>query len=103
MSPPSPNKKAPGGIGFPPAGKIAQECCSVESVVTVDERGQMILPKEIRDKAGIRPGDKLVLVSMKQDDRFCCLLLIRAEAFEELVPGLLSPLRATRGKSGATE
>jgi len=24
-------------------------CCKVESVITVDERGQMVLPKEIRD------------------------------------------------------
>ena len=28
------------------------ECCKVEAMVSVDERGQMVLPKEIRDKVG---------------------------------------------------
>ncbi len=27
--------------------------CSVESIVTIDERGQMVLPKEIRERAKI--------------------------------------------------
>jgi hypothetical protein len=34
-----------------------KSCCKVESVISIDERGQMILPKEIRDKAKIRAGD----------------------------------------------
>ena len=40
-----------------------QPCCQVEAVVSVDERGQMVLPKEVRARAGIKPGDKLALVS----------------------------------------
>jgi AbrB family looped-hinge helix DNA binding protein len=46
--------------------EVAGECCNsrrVESLVAVDERGQMVLPKDLRDKAGIRPGDKLALVT----------------------------------------
>ena len=34
-------------------------CCRVESIISVDERGQMVLPKDLRDKANIRAGDKL--------------------------------------------
>ena len=30
--------------------------CKVEAVVSVDERGQMVLPKELRDRAHIRAG-----------------------------------------------
>ncbi len=26
-------------------------CCKVEALISVDERGQMVLPKEMRDKA----------------------------------------------------
>ena len=33
-------------------------CCKVESIVSVDERGQMVLPKEIRERAKIGAGDK---------------------------------------------
>ena len=47
------------------AGRMG--CCKVESVVSVDERGQMVLPKELRDKANIRAGDKLAVVGMEKD------------------------------------
>ncbi len=67
-------------------------CCSVESVVSVDERGQMVLPKELREKAKIRPGDKLVVISMKKRGKFCCLSLVRAQDFEGLVENLISPM-----------
>ncbi len=43
--------------------------CKVESLVAVDERGQMVLPKEIREKAGITAGDKLALVSWEKDGK----------------------------------
>lgn len=67
-------------------------CCSVESVVSVDERGQMVLPKDIRDKAGICPGDKLVVIAMKRDGKFCCLSLIKAQDFEGFVENLITSM-----------
>ena len=67
-------------------------CCAVESVVSIDERGQMVLPKEIREKAKICPGDKLVVISMKKDGKFCCLSLVKAQDFEGMVKSLLSPM-----------
>ncbi len=67
-------------------------CCSVEAVVSVDERGQMVLPKEIREKAGIRAGDKLAIVTMKQGDEVCCLSMIRVEALAGMVKGMLGPV-----------
>jgi hypothetical protein len=36
--------RAPGGFGS----------YKVDSLVSVDDRGQMVLPKELRDKAGIK-------------------------------------------------
>jgi AbrB family looped-hinge helix DNA binding protein len=60
-------------------------CCRVESVVTVDERGQMVLPKEIRDRAGIRAGDKLAIVGWEKDGEVCCMTLIKAEQLGDLV------------------
>ena len=54
-------------------------CCKVESLVSVDERGQMVLPKEIRDKANIRAGDKLAVTSLEKDGRICCILLTKAD------------------------
>ena len=51
----------------------------VESIVTVDERGQMVLPKDIREKAGIKAGDKLALVTLEKNGRVCCIHLMKAD------------------------
>jgi antitoxin PrlF len=67
-------------------------CCRVESIVTVDERGQMVLPKEIREKAKIRSGDKLTVVSLEKDGKICCLSLIKVEDLEVMVKSMLGPV-----------
>ena len=67
-------------------------CCKVESLISVDERGQMVLPKETRDRANIRAGDKLALISWVKDEKICCLSLIKAEDFAGMVKGLLGPV-----------
>ncbi len=67
-------------------------CCKVESLISVDERGQTVLPKEIRDKAKIRAGDKLIVVSWEKDGEVCCISLIKAEDFTNTVKDLLGPM-----------
>jgi AbrB family looped-hinge helix DNA binding protein len=67
-------------------------CCQVEAVVSVDERGQMVLPKEIREKAGIRAGDKLAIVGLEQDGKMCCISLIKVEELAEMVKSMLGPV-----------
>jgi AbrB family looped-hinge helix DNA binding protein len=64
----------------------------VESIISVDERGQMVLPKELRDKANIRAGDKLALVSWDKGGEICCLYLIKAEYLAERVKDFLGPM-----------
>jgi antitoxin PrlF len=70
------------------------QCCKVEAVVSVDERGQMVLPKELRDKVGIHPGDKLAVVSMQQGGQTCCISLIKAETFSDMVKDMMGPMMA---------
>jgi antitoxin PrlF len=67
-------------------------CCKVESVVSVDERGQMVLPKDLREKAGINPGDKLAVVAMEKDGKVCCLSLLKVGDMEPMVKGILGPI-----------
>jgi antitoxin PrlF len=69
-----------------------QPCCKVESVVSVDERGQMVLPKDLREKAGIKAGDKLAVVSWGQNDGVTCLALIKVDDLSELVKQMLGPV-----------
>jgi len=72
----------PNGIG----------CCKVESLISIDERGQMVLPKEIRERANIRAGDKLAVVSWEIGGEVCCISLIKAEEFAGMVKGILGPM-----------
>jgi antitoxin PrlF len=67
-------------------------CCKVEAVVGVDERGQMVLPKELREKAGIKAGDKLAVVSMQKDGATCCLTLLKVDELAGMVKDLLGPV-----------
>ena len=79
-----------------PAGK-AVAGCRVESLITVDDRGQMVLPKELRDRAGIKGGDKFAVIGWEKEGRVCCLSLVKVEEFSEMVKGVLGPLMGDLG------
>ena len=66
--------------------------CKVEAVISIDDRGQMVLPKEIRDKANIRAGDKLAVVTWEKGEKVCGISLVKAEDFGEMVKDLLGPV-----------
>ena len=66
--------------------------CKVEAVLSVDDRGQMVLPKDVREKAGIRTGDKLALISYERDGSVCCLALMKADNLSSMVKDVLGPL-----------
>jgi antitoxin PrlF len=68
------------------------KCCQVEAIVSVDARGQIVLPKEVRDKAGVKAGDKFVLVSSEDDGKICCLFLVKADQFVGSVKEMLGPV-----------
>jgi antitoxin PrlF len=69
-------------------------CCQVASLVSVDERGQMILPKDIRERAGIKAGDKLALVAWESNGEVCCLTLMKANDLAGMVRDKLGPMLA---------
>ncbi len=71
--------------------------CRVEAILSVDERGQMVLPKDVREKAGIRTGDKLVLVSWSRGEDVCCLALMKADNLSGMVREVLGPLMQEAG------
>jgi AbrB family looped-hinge helix DNA binding protein len=67
-------------------------CCKVDALITIDSRGQIVLPKDIRARAGIEGGDKLAVISWESDGRVCCLSLIKADEFGASIKGLLGPM-----------
>lgn len=67
-------------------------CCKIESVVTIDDRGQMVLPKEIRDKAQIRAGDKIAVICLEKDGKVCCISLLKVDDLTDMVKSKLGPI-----------
>ena len=72
--------------------QLAANCCRVESIISVDDRGQMVLPKELREKAKIKAGDKFALVSWDKNGEVCCLYLIKTDFLAETVKDFLGPM-----------
>ena len=76
----------------------SQTCCStsggfnVDALVSIDERGQMVLPKDLRERAGIVAGDKLALISWEKDGQVCCMSLVKTEVFANMVKEFLGPM-----------
>ncbi len=70
----------------------AKESCRVDSIISVDERGQTVLPKELRERAGIRPGDKLAVASWEKDGKVCCITLIKVEDLVDIIKDRLGPI-----------
>lgn len=66
--------------------------CRVESLISVDDRGQMVLPKDLRERAGIKPGEKLAVMTWEKDGSVCCITLVRTEELTGMVKEFLGPM-----------
>jgi antitoxin PrlF len=64
----------------------------IDAIVTVDAKGQIVLPKDLREKANIKPNDKLAVVACEKDGEVCCITIIKAERLVGAVTETLGPL-----------
>ena len=69
-----------------------EPCCKVEAVVSIDARGQIVLPKDVREKAGIEAGDKLAVIAFESGGKVCCISLLKSDAFADSVKNVLGPM-----------
>ncbi len=69
------------------------ESYNVEAIVSVDDRGQMVLPKEVRKKFDLKEGDKLAVVIMEKDGKICCLQLLKAQSLSDPVKGMVGSVQ----------
>jgi len=81
------------------SGTNGQPCCQIEAMVRTDERGQMVLPKHVRERAGIESGEALALVSWRREGAICCLCLIKAQKVGELTQHYLGPILGGESKT----
>ncbi|MCL4429996.1 MAG: AbrB/MazE/SpoVT family DNA-binding domain-containing protein [Chloroflexi bacterium] len=69
-----------------------KECCKIDAVISVDAKGQIVLPKDLREKAKIKPNDKLAVIGFQKDSEVCCIVMLKVDALETTVKNLLGPV-----------
>jgi len=74
------------------SSKNGKKCCKVESVISIDDRGQLVLPKDIRDNANIQSGDKFAVIPWEKDGQEYCISLMRVEQLADPLRNVLIPL-----------
>ena len=72
--------------------KCEDDSCRIDAVVTMDIKGQIVLPKDLREKAKIKPNEKLAVVACEKNGEVCCITLVKAERLVGAVTKALGPL-----------
>ncbi len=78
-----------------PSSEEGSSCCHVEGVVTVDSKGQIVLPKSLRENMGLKEKDKLIVVGMKDKGKITSISLFKSEAMDDMVKIMLKPVMET--------
>ncbi len=55
------------------------DTCRIDAVITMDIKGQIVLPKDLREKANLKPNDKIAVVACEKDGEVCCIMMVKAE------------------------
>jgi AbrB family looped-hinge helix DNA binding protein len=72
--------------------KCEEDICRIDAVITVDAKGQVLLPKDLREKANIKPNEKLAVVACEKNGEVCCIMMVKADRLVGAVTKTLSPL-----------
>ena len=78
--------------GGHPHGAPVLPHTTIEAIVSLDSRGQILLPKEVREKAGLKPGDKLAVITHVHGQEVAYIMLIPVERLAESLRQFLGPL-----------
>lgn len=60
-------------------------------LVTVDGRGQMVLPADVRARLGVKAGDKLAVIPCGGDECPSAVTLIKVDELTSAIKQLLGP------------
>jgi len=66
--------------------------CRVYSVVSLDTRGQIVLPKDLREKARLKPDEKLAIIGCETGDEICCMVMMKADRLGDSIKNMLGPM-----------
>ena len=58
----------------------------------MDAKGQIVLPKDLRERANIKPNEKLAVVACEKNGEVCCIMMVKADRLVNAVTKTLGPL-----------
>lgn len=64
----------------------------IDAILNVDERGQTVLPKSLREQMGIEAGDKLAAVTWDTCGPGNCIALIKVDDMSDMLRDMFGPL-----------
>lgn len=79
--------RKPGPGGHAPLGGMR-----VEAVISVDGRGQLVLPAAVRTGMGIKAGDKFAVVTHPMENKGTCVILLKVEDLTAALKEHLGPM-----------
>jgi len=68
------------------------DVCRIDAVITMDAKGQIVLPKDLREKANFKPNSKIAVVALEKEGTVCCIMMIKAEMLAGAISKTLGPL-----------
>lgn len=69
--------------------KVAEICCSV----TVNDKGEIIIPSRLRKAINIRSGERLVILAGRETGSICLTPMDDFRKFLEHASGIISKLK----------
>jgi antitoxin PrlF len=69
-----------------------RECCKIDAVVSIDAKGQIVLPKDLRERAKLEPNDKLALIGFERNGSLCCIMMVKADVLGSSIKKMLGPI-----------
>jgi len=64
----------------------------IDAVISMDAKGQIVLPKDLREKANFSPNDKIAVVTCEKNGEVCCIMMLKADKLQGAVTKTLSPI-----------
>jgi len=58
----------------------------------MDAKGQIVLPKDLRERANIKLSDKLAVIGFERDGNVCCIVMVKADTLSGTVKNMLGPI-----------